>query len=354
MTTATFDDVDEALIRELQQRFPIDHRPFERLGRKVEISEQECLKRIERLREEQVIEEIFGEFDAAALGYHQTLIALRVPNERLSEAAKAVIAYPGVFYAGGRNDPLNLWVALGTPVGEPVDHVVNVLHAVSKAEETTLLGTEKIYSSGRTRERPAAHKPWEGLGMEKASVQETGTPLEKMDRVFINALQEDLPLLEMPYTVPAEQAGASEEDLFNWMAAAQREGWMQRMSASVKPREVQVLTSMTVVWQVPDGRVDAVGAEMARFREVSRCERHRTGPDWPYSLFSVILGRSSDDCMDAVSRIEERVGRFTHKHLYVTKEFKHSRLRFFSPELEQWWEKIGTPTLERIKRKGDR
>lgn len=353
MTTATFDDIDEALLTELQQRFPIDHRPFELLGRRAEISEQDCLKRVERLKEEQIIEEIFGDFDAGSLGYRQTLAALHVSNEQLNEAAKAVAAYPGVFYAGGRNDPLNLWIALGTPAEESIDHVLRVLHTVAQAEETVLLPTEKVYASGRTRERPSARQPWESPGIDKDSMQGTSAQLKELDLTFIRTLQEDLPLLEMPYTVLAEQANTTEKELFSWAAAAQREGWMRRVAASVKDREAQVLTSVTVVWQVPEERVDAVGAELARLREVSRCERHAIGPSWPYSLFTVIVGRSSDDCMDVISRIEERVGRLTHKHLYVTKEFKRSRLRYFSSELERWWESVGTPTLEQLKGKGD-
>lgn len=350
-STHTFDEIDEALLSELQQRFPIDHRPFELLGRRIEISEQECLKRVERLKEEQVIEEIFGNFDAGSLGYRQTLAALQVPNERLNEAAKAVAAYPGVFYAGGRNDPLNLWIALGTPVEESIDHVLRILHTVAQAEETVLLPTKKIYASGRTRERSTVRQPWESPADDKNAVQGTSVPSNERDRTFIRIFQEDLPLLEMPYTVLAEQANATEKELFSWAAAAQRKGWMQRMAASVKGREAQAFTAVTVVWQVPEERVDVVGAELARFREVSRCERHAVTPSWPYALITVIIGRSSDDCMDVVSRIEERVGRLTHKHLYVTKEFKRSRLRYYSLELDHWWENVGTPILEQLNEK---
>ena len=54
-TTQTFDDTDKALLTELQKRFPIDHRPFQVLGEKLGLSEQDCLERITRLKANQVI-----------------------------------------------------------------------------------------------------------------------------------------------------------------------------------------------------------------------------------------------------------------------------------------------------------
>ena len=96
-----------------------------------------------------------------------------------------------------------------------------------------------------------------------------------------------------------------------------------------------------VVWEVPQEQVDAAGEQMAQFRQVSHCYRRPVYPHWPYPLFTMIHAPTHSACMDVVKKIEERVGQFPHKSLFSTKEYKKTRVKYFTPELDEWWARVG-------------
>ncbi|MDP3768861.1 MAG: Lrp/AsnC family transcriptional regulator, partial [Dehalococcoidia bacterium] len=95
-TTKAFDDVDKALLTEVQKGFPVAHRPFEVLGEKLGITEQECLQRVTALKESKVIRQLSAIFDTRALGYQSTLVAMKAAPERADEAAEVINQHPGV------------------------------------------------------------------------------------------------------------------------------------------------------------------------------------------------------------------------------------------------------------------
>ena len=93
------------------------------------------------------------------------------------------------------------------------------------------------------------------------------------------------------------------------------------------------------VWVVAPEDADRVGDQMSEFRNVSHCYLRPTYADWPYSVFSMIHGKSKDDC-EAVGRaIQDRTGIEEYGMLYSVREFKKTRLEYFTGSYEQWSEK---------------
>jgi DNA-binding Lrp family transcriptional regulator len=154
--------------------------------------------------------------------------------------------------------------------------------------------------------------------------------------------------MEMPYAVWAEQAQSSEEALFEWLRRMEHLGYMRRFAAILHHRNAGFLANAMVVWQVPPEQVDAVGEQMALFREVSHCYRRPVYPHWPYPLFTMIHAATHSACMDVVARIEARVGSFPHKNLFSTKEYKKTRVKYFTPELDAWWSRVGLPAAHAL------
>ena len=346
-TTQTFDDVDKALLTELQKQFPVDHRPFEILGQKLGISEQACLERVGRLKSNQVIRQISAIFDTRALGYQSTLAAMKVDAARVDEAAEVINQHPGVSHNYKRNDPFNIWFTIAIPPGESLEQAVNILHTLAKGEETIILPTLRLYKIGvkldLTGQEGALESP-EDIYDEKRRMA-AKPPLTEQDIRLIRILQEDLPLLEIPFTVLAEQAETTEEELFAWSRKMEHLGYMRRFAAILYHRNAGFKANAMVVWQVPQDQVDRVGEQMALFREVSHCYRRPVYPNWPYPLFTMIHAETHSACMDVVKRIEERVGQFPHKNLFSTKEYKKIRVKYFTPELDQWWRDVGSKVI---------
>ncbi|MBI4597064.1 MAG: Lrp/AsnC family transcriptional regulator [Candidatus Omnitrophica bacterium] len=338
------DPIDRALLTEVQKQFPVVHRPFEQLGEKLGLSEQECLARVGRLKSEHVIRQLSAIFDTRTLGYQSTLAAMKVDPERVDEAAEVVNQHPGVSHNYKRNDPFNIWFTIAVPPGDSLEQVIQILHTLARAEETIILPTLRLYKIGvkldLTGQESALESPEDIYDEKKRWAQKP--PLSDTDIRLIRVLQEDLPLLEMPYAVWAEQADMSEEDVFAWATQMERLGYMRRFAAILHHRNAGFLANAMVVWQVPQEQADVVGEQMALFREVSHCYRRPIYPHWPYPLFTMIHAATYSACMDVAKRIEERTGPFPHKNLFSTKEYKKIRVKYFTPELDRWWHDVGS------------
>jgi len=339
----TLDKLDRALLTEVQSNFPVEHRPFDALGKKLGISEEECLERVIRLKAEKVIRQLSAIFDTRSLGYQSTLAAMKVDLARVDEAAEVVNQHPGVSHNYKRNDPFNIWFTIAVPPADSLERTVNILHQLARADETIVLPTLRLYKIGVKLDL-TGNAPSTETGDEIYNEQRRWAPkpaLTPKDIDVIRILQEDLPMLEMPFAVWAEQAGMTEEELFAWGRHMQEVGYMRRFAAILYHRNAGFLANAMVVWQVPEAQVDAAGEQMAKFRQVSHCYRRPVYPNWPYPLFTMIHAVTHSACMEIVSKIEEKAGAFPHKNLFSTKEYKKTRVKYFTPELDEWWKRVG-------------
>jgi DNA-binding Lrp family transcriptional regulator len=103
------DDVDRALLNEIQTGFPIIGRPFQDLGVRLNCSEEEILTRLRRLKKKGIIRRIGGNFDSKRLGFATTLCAAKVPEEKIRGFIEVVNRYPEVTHNYLRDNPYNIW-----------------------------------------------------------------------------------------------------------------------------------------------------------------------------------------------------------------------------------------------------
>lgn len=106
------DEIDKQLLNIAQTDFPIARRPYKLLGERLGIGEQEALRRVRRLLRSGVIRRIGPSFDSKKLGYVSTLVAAKVPEDRLDEVAAIVGSYPEVTHNYARDHEYNLWFTL--------------------------------------------------------------------------------------------------------------------------------------------------------------------------------------------------------------------------------------------------
>jgi len=83
-------------------------------------------------------------------------------------------------------------------------------------------------------------------------------------------------------------------------------------------------------WVVPQARIEEVGWLAAAYSEVSHCyQRPACPPRWPYSLFTMIHGRTEDEVEAVATRIADEAGLDRYEILYSTREFKKERVKYF-------------------------
>lgn len=126
------DDLDRAILNEIQSHFPIEGRPFAAVGEKVGASEAEVLARVAAMADTGVIRRLGANFTSRKLGYTSTLCAARVPPESLDNFVAVVNRYPGVTHNYLRRHHYNVWFTL---IAESEERLNQILAEISRASE---------------------------------------------------------------------------------------------------------------------------------------------------------------------------------------------------------------------------
>ena len=124
------DDIDRTIVNEIQSDFPLATRPFRELGKRLNLSENEILGRVKRLKEEGVIRRIGGNFNSKKLNFTSTLCAAKVPEDKIDEFVEAVNRYPGVTHNYLRNHEYNVWF---TFIAENMAIIDNAIKEISSS-----------------------------------------------------------------------------------------------------------------------------------------------------------------------------------------------------------------------------
>jgi len=103
------DKTDRLIINSIQSDFPVSKRPYKEIGERLGLNEDEVIKRIQSLRENDVIRRIGGNFFPDKLGFLSTLCAAQVPEDKIDYFAKTVNSYEGVTHNYIRNNKFNVW-----------------------------------------------------------------------------------------------------------------------------------------------------------------------------------------------------------------------------------------------------
>ena len=338
MATLTLENIDARLLTAVQEQIPLVARPYAALARELEISEQDVLQRLTALRAgaRAPIRQIGAIFDSKSLGYQSTLVAARIPEDRLPQAVAVINAHPGVSHNYRRDHAFNLWYTLAVPPDSKLglEATASILHCRSGATATRLMPTLKLYKIGVRLDLGAGNaktaKP------PSTAAASCGGPITERDKRLIRALQRDLPIVENPFDALAAEVGVSLEELLESARQFVIAGTMRRFSAVLRHRELGFDANAMGVWVVPPERQEAFGATASGFSKVSHCYLRPSYPDWPYSIFTMIHSQDRAGAVKVLSAISSATGISEYSALYSTQEFKKVRVQYFTGDAEAW------------------
>ena len=333
------DGTDKDILNLIQREFPLEREPFAAIGRELGIAGGEVIRRIEMLKRGRVIRQISAIFDTRVLGYESSLVAAKIPHHKLAEGAKAINSHPGVSHNYERNNYFNLWYTVAVPPDSRLglEGTVDVLHHISGSEKTRILPTLKLFKIGVTldmKEGATARKEAPQYG--ESDREAADRNISEDDRAAIRALQEDVPLTSRPFDLWGDQVGLSHEELLDRAHDLQRRKIMRRFSAVLYHRKAGFRANAMGVWKVPEDRIEEVGDAFAHYQAVSHCYQRPIYEDWPYSIFSMVHGRSVEECEAVLDAMAAETGITERLSLYSTREYKKTRVRYFTPEMEAW------------------
>jgi DNA-binding Lrp family transcriptional regulator len=371
------DELDRQLLNSIQADVPLVVRPFGQLAGRLGCDEAAVIKRIAALRQAGIIREISAIFDAVALGYRQALVALGVPADGLDQAGQIAASHPGVSHCYGRSGEMNLWLTLATSPGSRLglEASAALLARLSGATRHMVLPTLRRYKL-QVRFDMEGDEPTPAQGTGSAAPQEQGAcprssnthqhapdpsansgdrhlrpggtarrdygasplPPQLTDTQIrvIRALQIDLPGQTEPFAPLAAAEALDVDTLLDCGRRMLESGHMRRYAAVLHHRAAGGKVNVLVAWAADPAQADADGPRAAQVAGISHCYLRPAGPGWPYNLYTMIHGRSEQDCRLAIETILATTSLTGHVELWTTAEFKKRRVRLFGPEEEQW------------------
>jgi len=153
--------------------------------------------------------------------------------------------------------------------------------------------------------------------------------LNKLDRALIRELQKGLPLVSRPFQTIAQKLQISEAEVLARVQELIDRGVIRRFGAAVRHQDLGYVANAMVVWPVPDERVREAGRIMASFPGVTHCYERVRAPGWPYNLYTVIHGRTEEECRETAARIAAAAGVDDYQILFSTAELKKSSMKYF-------------------------
>ena len=297
------------------------------------------LDRVRRLRSENIIRQVSAIFDTKSLGYRSSLVAMKVPPDRIGEAARIINEHPGVTHNYERNHEYNLWFTVAVPPTSDLEAVVRRMHELAGGIDTRVMYTLKLFKIGvdldMKGDRPADARSKPEYS-EPDRLRAEQHQFTNRDIAVLRELQEDLPAVAEPFAPMADRLGCSQAELFAEVQDLVRRGFLRRFAAILYHRRAGFKSNGMGVWKVPEEQIAEIGPIMASFKAVSHCYQRPTYPDWPYTVFTMVHGNSDEQCEEILAAIARETGVHEYLSLYSSREYKKTRLRYFAPEMAAW------------------
>ena len=326
----SFTDEQKKVLDLVQRRFPLEEKPYRKLGDLIGISEAEVIDHIRELKENRVIRQISAIFNTSALGYKTSLVAMKVPPEKLDEVADVINQYPGVSHNYLRPGSYNLWFTIAVPPDRSLEEVVEILRRESCSHPTIILPAVKKYKLAMVLDVMGEDNDFDDEEDEfpDISPKKHFEPTEENIRI-VRCVQEDLPLDPRPFSVWANQLGVTEDFLLEWLISKDKGGVIRRFAAVLDHRRAGFTANGMIVWHCKDEELDSLGEYLARQPEVTHCYHRPAYPDWPYNLYAMVHGKTKEECLSIAAKLARLPSLKDYRVLFSTREFKKIRLKLF-------------------------
>ncbi|OGO44610.1 MAG: hypothetical protein A2Z05_01895 [Chloroflexi bacterium RBG_16_60_22] len=319
--------MDRKLVDLLQAKFLLTGQPYADIGLNLGISESEVMARIQQLKAENIVRQIGPVFDAGSLGYKTTLAAMKVAEEEMGRAARIIAEHPGISHGYERDHYFNLWVTLAVPARGDLEAELSGLAASIKAESFFALPAVKLFKL-RTHFAMGGQGPAEAPDNHHGKIRRREARLSPADRMVINELQQDLPLVPRPFAPMSGQLGMDEGEFLSRCHSLVQRSIMRRFGAAVNHRQAGFTANAMTGWVAPPGKVNAAGKLLSSWQEVSHCYERRTNNLWRHNLFAMIHGRTREACQEIADEVSAKMGLTDCIMLFSTREFKKTRVKY--------------------------
>jgi len=326
--------MENELLYEMQNAFPMTQRPFKAVAQKLGTTEDEVLTMVQKLKDEKIIRQTSAIFDTKRLGYKSSLVAFKVDEDKVDAAAQIINAHPGVSHNYLRNHDYNIWFTMAVAPDSKLglEKTIEILKKKTSAQDAIILPTLKMFKISVKMDTTGKRAKKEKL--KKLAHKEIELTPEYI--AVIQELQKDISVTQEPFKASIEKLDMDYERFFEIANILKDAGVMRRFATILNHRKAGFGANAMSVWAVPEEKGEEIGRQMAEFSAVSHCYLRPSYPNWPYNLFAMIHGKSQEECDSLIEEMAKESGLTEYGKLYSTVEFKKQRLVYFDDAFKAW------------------
>ncbi len=327
---------DEILSR-IQKNFPLVATPFKVIADELNATEDEVLTILQEQKKNNIIRQTSAIFDTKRLGYKSSLVAFKVSADKISDAVKIINSHPGVSHNYERNHDFNIWftIAVAPDSKLGLQKSIEILAKAAEADDYITLPTLKLFkinvklnTTGKDEKKEKVKK-----------VKYRDIELTPLHHAIIRRTQYDIEMISEPFKEIVDELGIDYDTFFSVLNELQEAGVMRRFASILNHRKAGFSANAMVVWDVDEAKGEEIGEKAAAFSAVSHCYLRPKYPNWPYNLFTMVHGKSTQETNAIIEEMALEIDSKEHMPLYSSREFKKVRVEYFTPEFEAWEEK---------------
>ncbi|MDR3320768.1 MAG: Lrp/AsnC family transcriptional regulator [Desulfovibrio sp.] len=158
----------------------------------------------------------------------------------------------------------------------------------------------------------------------------TTVALTDSERAVLRIVQTNLPDSLTPYANIAAETGLTEAEVLDLLKRLKKSGTIRRFGASINHQKTSWSHNAMVAWKVDEANADYCGALAAENDRVSHVY-YRPSPaeDWPYTLYTMVHGRSEAECLGVVESLVHDTPLREYTILNSLKELKKTSMMYF-------------------------
>lgn len=142
-------------------------------------------------------------------------------------------------------------------------------------------------------------------------------------------LQQDLPLIKMPFTAIADACGLTTIQLMELLKKLSAKGSLRKFGAILRHQKAGYGKNALVVWSVPPGAVEESGQVFASQVFISHCYERSPAFQNKYNLFTMLHARNNEDISFLVDRMSQQIHCNDYLVLDSLQEYKKTSPEYF-------------------------
>ena len=147
---------------------------------------------------------------------------------------------------------------------------------------------------------------------------------------IIKALENGIPIIEEPFAEIARSTGVTEEELLAQIEDWKADGTIRRFGAILRHRQAGFTVNAMAIWNVPDEQAESFGRKASEHQAVSHCYQRPRFEGFQFNLYTMIHGKTREECERTAQDISQRTGITEYELLYTTAEFKKTGPSYFT------------------------